>query len=115
MALRPTLDKPQSKCIFISTPRGRNNWFAEFYNRGFTEEYGNWVSIRATYHENPRFSKKDIEDAKAGMSKAEFNQEYLADFNTSFICSWLAKDPIRTPSVVGSPIVVFCKRALSAN
>ncbi len=82
VALRPTLDKPQSKCIFISTPRGRNNWFAEFYNRGFTEEYDNWVSIRASYHENPRFSKRDIEDAKTGMSKAEFNQEYLADFNT---------------------------------
>jgi len=31
VALRPTLDKPNSKCIFISTPRGRNNWFSEFY------------------------------------------------------------------------------------
>jgi len=82
VALRPTLDKPQSKCIFISTPRGRNNWFSEFYQRGFSDEYDNWVSIRASYHENPRFSEKDIEDAKSGMSKAEFNQEYMADFNT---------------------------------
>jgi len=82
VALRPTLDKPQSKCIFISTPRGRNNWFSEFYQRGYSDEYDNWVSIRATYHEIPRFSKKDIEDAKNGMSKAEFNQEYMADFNT---------------------------------
>ena len=82
IALRPTLDKPQSKCIFISTPRGRNNWFSEFYQRGFSDEYDNWISIRATYHENPRFSAKDIQDAKSSMSKAEFNQEYLADFNT---------------------------------
>ncbi len=82
VALRPTLDKPQSKCIFISTPRGRNNWFSEFYQRGYSDEYDNWVSIRASYHENPRFSERDISDARAGMSKAEFNQEYLADFNT---------------------------------
>jgi hypothetical protein len=82
VALRPTLDKPQSKCIFISTPRGRNNWFSEFYQRGYNDDYDNWVSIRASYHENPRFSERDISDARAGMSKAEFNQEYLADFNT---------------------------------
>lgn len=30
--LRPTLDKPNSKAIFISTPRGRNNWFSEFFS-----------------------------------------------------------------------------------
>ena len=34
VALRPTLDKPNSKAIFISTPRGRNNWFSEFFYRG---------------------------------------------------------------------------------
>jgi len=82
VALRPTLDKPNSKCIFISTPRGRNNWFSEFYQRGYNDEYENWVSIRASYHENPRISQKDIDEARKGMSKAEFNQEYLADFNT---------------------------------
>ena len=35
VALRPTLDKENSKALFISTPRGRNNWFAEFWYRGF--------------------------------------------------------------------------------
>ena len=82
VALRPTLDKPNSKCVFISTPRGRNNWFSEFYQRGFNDEYDNWASIRATYHENPRISQKDIDEAKKGMSKAEYEQEYLASFNT---------------------------------
>ncbi len=31
VALRPTLDKDNSKAIFISTPRGRNHWFSEFF------------------------------------------------------------------------------------
>ena len=57
VALRPTLDKEQSKAVFISTPRGRNNWFADFYYRGYSEEFKDWCSIRATYHENPRFSE----------------------------------------------------------
>jgi len=82
VALRPTLDKPNSKALFISTPRGRNNWFAEFFYRGFNEEYPDWISIRATYHENPRMHESDIEEAKKAMSQAEFAQEYLADFNT---------------------------------
>ena len=82
VALRPTLDKENSKAVFISTPRGRNNWFADFYHRGFSDEFKDWCSIRATYHENPRISEQDIHEAKKAMSTAEFSQEYLADFNT---------------------------------
>ena len=81
VALRPTLDKENSKALFISTPRGRNNWFAEFWQRGFSGEYPEWASVRATYHENPRLSETDIAEAKKTMSEAEFNQEYMADFN----------------------------------
>jgi hypothetical protein len=82
VAVRPTLDKELSKAVFISTPRGRNNWFADFYHRGFSDEFKDWCAIRATYHENPRVSDEDIAEAKKAMSSAEFAQEYLADFNT---------------------------------
>lgn len=81
VALRPTLDKPGSKAIFISTPRGRNNWFAEFFYRGYEEDFSEWCSIRATYKDNPRMTSNDIEEARKGMSEAEFKQEYEADFN----------------------------------
>ena len=80
-ALLPTLDKENSKAIVISTPRGRNNYFAEFYYRGWTDEFPEWCSIKATYHENPRVSEADIIEARKTMSEAEFNQEYMADFN----------------------------------
>jgi len=82
IALRPTLDKPNSKALFISTPRGRNNWFAKFYDRGFSEDFPEWASIHATYLDNPRADPRDIEEAKRTMSDAEFRQEYLADFST---------------------------------
>lgn len=81
IALRPTLDKENSKVLFISTPRGRNNWFAELFYRGFSDEYPQWCSIKATYHENDRMSEVDIDEARKSMSDAHFRQEYMADFN----------------------------------
>ena len=81
VAIRPTMDKPGSKALFISTPRGRNNWFSKFFNRGFNDDFPEWISIKATWHDNPRASEEDIEEARRSMSEAEFKQEYEADFN----------------------------------
>jgi phage terminase large subunit len=80
VALRPTLDKPNAKAIFISTPRGRNNWFSQFWNRGFDPNFPEWVSLQADYTENTRMAESDVQEAKRSMSKAEFEQEYLASF-----------------------------------
>jgi Terminase large subunit, T4likevirus-type, N-terminal/Terminase RNaseH-like domain len=82
--LRPTLDRPGAKALFISTPRGRLNWFSRFYDRGASPEraHAQWCSIHADYHENPRISEQDIEEARGTMSLAEFNQEYMASFNS---------------------------------
>ena len=82
VALRPTLDKDNSKAIFISTPRGRNNWFAEFFDRGFIDDFPEWISIKASYKSNPRMSETDIQEARKSLSAAEVRQEYEADFNT---------------------------------
>jgi len=82
VALRPTLDKDNSKALFISTPRGRNNWFAEFFDRGYNDEFLEWASVKATYLDNPRMTESDINEARKSMSDAEFRQEYEADFNT---------------------------------
>ena len=82
VALRPTLDRPGSKAIFISTPRGKNNWFSTFYDRGFSDKFPEWASITADYTENSRMSESDVLEAKSVMSKSEFEQEYMASFST---------------------------------
>ena len=82
VALRPTLDKPNSKAIFISTPRGKKNWFSNFFHRGFSSDFPEWISITADYKENARMSESDVIEAKKSMSKAEFEQEYMASFVT---------------------------------
>ena len=80
VALRPTLDKPTAKAIFISTPRGKNNWFSQFWDRGFDPNFPEWVSMQADYTENTRMSESDVSEARRSMSRAEFEQEYLASF-----------------------------------
>lgn len=81
VSLRPTLDRPNSKAIFISTPRGKNNWFSKFFMRGYSDKYPDWCSIKADWTENTRMLVSDVEEAKLTMSKAEFEQEYMANFN----------------------------------
>jgi hypothetical protein len=80
ISLRPTLDRPNSKAIFISTPRGKNNWFSEFFQRGFSSEYPEWCSISADYTENKRMGAADVLEARRTMTKAHFEQEYMASF-----------------------------------
>jgi len=80
ISLRPTLDRINSKAIFISTPRGRN-WLYDFYMRGFSDDFPEWCSIRSDYRENPRIIESDITEARISMSKAQFKQEYEAEFN----------------------------------
>lgn len=80
--LRPTLDKPNSKALFISTPRGAN-WFKTFYDRGFSPDpsLSKWVSIHGTYKDNPRVAEEDILEARKTVTNAYFRQEYEADFS----------------------------------
>jgi Terminase large subunit, T4likevirus-type, N-terminal/Terminase RNaseH-like domain len=80
VSLRPTLDRPGAKAIFISTPRGKKNWFSEFYARGWSDEFPEWCSIRADYTENTRMLASDVAEARRSMTKAKFEQEYMASF-----------------------------------
>ncbi len=82
VSLRPTLDRPGSKAVFISTPRGKHNWFAKFWDRGWSESYPQWISLQADYSENERMLESDVLEARNSMSKSEFEQEYMASFNT---------------------------------
>ena len=110
VALRPTLDKPNSKAIFISTPRGRNNWFSQFYQRGFSNEFPEWVSLQADYSENTRMAESDVQEARRSMSRAEFEQEYLASFTVfeGQIYSLAATDVCEPPEDLRGEAIAGC-------
>ena len=110
VALRPTLDKPNSKAIFISTPRGRNNWFSQFWNRGFDPNFPEWVSLQADYSENTRMAESDVAEARKSMSRAEFEQEYLASFTVfeGQIYSLAATDVCEPPADLQGEAIAGC-------
>jgi predicted phage terminase large subunit-like protein len=77
-ALRPALSDRQGRALFISTPKGHND-FHELYKRG---ESGSdeWASFRFPTRANPFINKDEIAAAKADLPALVFRQEYLAEF-----------------------------------
>lgn len=81
--LRPALSTfNDSRALFITTPRGKNNYIYEYFNRGPDERYPEWGSSLYTWRSNPRLSLTDIEEAKSIMSSQLFKQEYECEWAT---------------------------------
>ena len=78
--LRATLsDRPGSRALFISTPRG-NNYFKTLYDRGFDDSFQDFACFHAPTSANPLIPEDDIIEAKASVSSTVFEQEYMALF-----------------------------------
>lgn len=82
--LRPALSTfRDSRCLWISTPRGKGNYLYDYYMRGQSEEYEEWGSAVYTWRSNPRLSEKDVMEAKRAMTRALFAQEYECEWTTT--------------------------------
>lgn len=73
-AIRPTLTDFQGKALFISTPRGK-----DFFYQLYLKDSGDWKSFKYTTYDNPHIKKEEIDEARASLPKAAFEQEYLAN------------------------------------
>jgi phage terminase large subunit-like protein len=84
--IRPTLATyNDTRCLFISTPRGQENYLYNYFQRGQPEkhnEFPDWGSGIYPWWTNPRLNKADIDEARHSMTKTLFAQEYE--------CSWLS-------------------------
>lgn len=83
--LRPALSTfTDSRCLWISTPRGKGNYLYNYYMRGQdSETYPDWGSAIYTWRSNPMLSEKDIAEAKKTMTRALFLQEYECEWTTT--------------------------------
>lgn len=82
--LRPALSTfKDSRCLWISTPRGKGNYLYDYYMRGENDEYEEWGSAVYTWRSNPRLSEKDVMEAKRSMTRALFAQEYECEWTTT--------------------------------
>lgn len=79
--LRPALSTYEgSRALFISTPRGKQNYLYEYYSRGDNETYDEWGSGLYPWHVNPALKEADIEEAKKTLPPTIFQQEYYCDW-----------------------------------
>lgn len=81
--LRPALSTfPDSRVLFISTPRGKENYLYQYYLRGQDSNYPEWGSGLFPWHANPRLTQKDIEEARRAVPESLFRQEYYCEWAT---------------------------------
>ena len=82
--LRPALSTfENSRCLWISTPRGKGNYLYNYFLRGGDSEFPEWGSNLFTYRANPLLSEKDVGEARKAMSRAMFAQEYECEWTTT--------------------------------
>jgi phage FluMu gp28-like protein len=77
--LLPMLNVAGKKCLIISTPKGRSNWFHKQYIKGVNGSKG-YRSYRFTCYTNPYANPEIIKIAKDNMPDPIFKQEYMAEF-----------------------------------
>lgn len=78
-SIRPTLTDLKGDAWFMSTPKGKNDFYKLFMRGKAGEE--NWVSWQMPTVSNPYIDPNEIEDAKKDLPALAFAQEYLAEFN----------------------------------
>lgn len=79
--LSPTLKSRGKKCIFVSTPLGKNNILYNMYQRGLSNEFPNYASIKKTVYDDGFITPEQIEEIRKSIPELSFRGEYL--------CEWL--------------------------
>lgn len=78
-SIRATLSDFKGDAWFMSTPKGKNDFY-KIYMRGKSGEE-NWQSWQMSTYMNPYIDPAEIDDAKKDLPELAFSQEYLAEFN----------------------------------
>ena len=78
-SIRPTLTDLKGDAWFMSTPKGKNDFF-KLYMRGKSGE-PNWMSWQMPTSSNPFIDPLELVDAKADLPALAYAQEYEAQFN----------------------------------
>lgn len=81
--LKPMLLVKGKKVLFISTPRGTNNWFYRTFQLGQDPEATNYSSTRMEYSENPFLDLTELEEARRVLPQHIFAAEYEGSFTES--------------------------------
>jgi len=105
-AIRPTLTDLKGSAWFMSTPKGKNDFY-KLWMRGQTGEQ-DWMSWQMPTVTNPHIDASEIEAARRDLPELAFAQEYLAEFNDN-VANPFGLDKIRicTGQMSNEPAVCF--------
>jgi hypothetical protein len=105
-AIRPTLTDLKGSAWFMSTPKGKNDFY-KLWMRGQTGE-PDWMSWQMPTITNPFIDASEIESARRDLPELAFAQEYLAEFNDN-VANPFGLDKIRvcTGQMSNEPAVCF--------
>lgn len=78
-SIRPTLTDLKGDAWFMSTPRGRND-FWQLWQRGQDTLQDEWMCWQMPTSTNPYIDATEIEAARRELPERSFAQEYLAEF-----------------------------------
>lgn len=78
--LSPTLKTRGKKCIFVSTPLGKNSLFYTMFLRGYDDNFPLYVSLKKTIFDDGFVTPEQIENLKKEIPELTFQQEYLTEF-----------------------------------
>ncbi|MEO7535863.1 MAG: terminase family protein [Ferruginibacter sp.] len=105
-SIRPTLTDRKGKAIFLSTPRGKNDFYKFSLNEHTKDD---WKTFKFTSYDNPHIPPEEIDAAGEELPKATFEQEYLANamenadnpFGYEYIKKNIRPLSIKPPKVFG--------------
>jgi len=78
--VRPALADQQGGALFIGTPKGKSNPFYDLYVSA--KELTDWSAFQFTTVQGGFVTEQEILAARQDMSERQFNQEFLATFET---------------------------------
>ena len=78
-AIRATLSDYRGDAWFLSTPRGKTDFYK--LHRRYYDGEPNWMSWTMSTYSNPYINKEEIDDARNDLPELAFKQEYLVEFN----------------------------------
>jgi phage FluMu gp28-like protein len=77
--LKPTILVKGKKCLFASTPKGKN-WFYTLHLRGLDPSQTQYITFNASSFDNPYINQDDLLEAQRTLPPDIFKQEILGEF-----------------------------------
>jgi len=76
--ITPALSDRRGKLVLVSTPKGMNNIFYDYYQKAQHDD--KWFLYKAKASETKIIDQEELDAALAVMGLAKFKQEFLCDF-----------------------------------